>query len=171
MFVAVLVMLVGCQSQSKSPDVKDAVKQSLEQAGYRDVSVSQDRDKGVITLGGTVGTEADRSQAESVAKSAAAGNIISNQIGVRPAGNEGVAKDVQSDLDKAVEKNVDAVLLKNKWNHDVSHDVKNGVVTLKGKVNSQSKRSTIEKVVADVPNVRQVVNELDVSDQKATTTY
>jgi hypothetical protein len=36
----------GNQRQAKSPDVKDNIKQSLQQAGLRDVSVDQDRDEG-----------------------------------------------------------------------------------------------------------------------------
>ena len=48
---AALVLGTGCgQQQAKAPDVKDSVKQGLEQAGLRDVDVSQDRDKGVVTL-------------------------------------------------------------------------------------------------------------------------
>jgi len=46
--------------------------------------------------------------------------------------------------------------------------VKNGVITLKGNVNSQSRRATVEKLAAAVPNVKQVVNELEVRNQKAT---
>ena len=71
-------------------------------------------------------------------------------------------------MDKAIEKNVEAVLTKHKWDHAVSYDVKQGVVTLKGKVNSQAQRAMVEKVVAATPNVAQVVNELEVKNQKAT---
>jgi hyperosmotically inducible protein len=49
-------------------------------------------------------------------------------------------------------------------------DVKSGVVTLTGAVNSQSKRAYAEKVAAAVPNVQQVVNELQIKDQKASST-
>jgi osmotically-inducible protein OsmY len=86
---------------------------------------------------------------------------------VRPPGNESEAKAIDSDLDKAIDKQVDAVLVKNKLKHDVSYDVKNGVVTLKGDVVSQGRRTQIEKLVAAVPNVKQVVNELEVKNQKA----
>ncbi|HET8964856.1 MAG TPA: BON domain-containing protein [Candidatus Acidoferrum sp.] len=168
-FAAALIFAAGCgQQQAKAPDVKDNVKQGLEQAGLKDVSVSQDRDKGVLTLTGTVGNDADKAQAESIARAAATGQVVSNQISVRPPGEESLAKDVQSDMDKAIEKNVEAVLTKHKWNHDVSYKVKEGVVTLKGKVNSQSQRTMVEKVVAATPNVAQVVNELEVKNQKAT---
>jgi osmotically-inducible protein OsmY len=50
----------------------------------------------------------------------------------------------------------------------VKYDVKNGVVTLTGTVNSQTKRSMVEKLATGVPNVQQVVNELQVKNQKAT---
>jgi len=166
---AALVFGAGCgQQQAKAPDVKDNVKQGLEQAGLKDVSVSQDRDKGVVTLTGTVANDVDKSQAESIARAAATGQVIANQIAVRPPGEESTAKEVQSDMDQAIEKNVEAILTKHKWNKDVSYKVKQGVVTLKGKVNSQSQRTMVEKVVAATPNVAQVVNELEVKNQKAT---
>jgi osmotically-inducible protein OsmY len=49
----------------------------------------------------------------------------------------------------------------------VKYDVKNGVVTLTGEVNSPGKRDDAEKVTAGVPNVQQVVNNLQVKNQKA----
>jgi hypothetical protein len=42
-----------------------------------------------------------------------------------------------------------------------------GVVTLSGEVNSQSKREHAETVASRVPNVKQVVNDLQVKNQKA----
>jgi hyperosmotically inducible periplasmic protein len=164
--VGLLALISGCQQQA-SPDVKPQVRQLLDQAGYKDVSVSQDREKGVVTLTGSVATDNDKSQAESIARSAAAGQVIANQISVRPPGNEGVAKDVQSDLDKAIDKMVDATLVQHHLNHDISYKVKEGVVTLKGTVRSQSQRTQAEKLVAAAPDVRQVVNEIEVKGQKA----
>ena len=79
-----------------------------------------------------------------------------------------MAKKVDSDLDSAIDKNLHAVLVKNRLEHAVKYDVKNGVVTLSGTVNSQSKRSEVEKMATKVPNVQQVVNELQVKNQKAT---
>ena len=43
----------------------------------------------------------------------------------------------------------------------------NGVVTLTGEVNSQSQRAQVERVGSSVPNVKQVVNELQVKHQQA----
>jgi hyperosmotically inducible protein len=162
--------LTGCSETNKSPDVADNVRKSLEQAGYKDVSVSQDRDKGVVTLTGTVATDADKAQAESLAKANAGAVVVADEIAVRPPGNESTAKKVDSDLDKGIEKNLDAVLVKNKLDKDVKYDVKNGVVTLTGDVHSQSRRALVEKLATTVPNVKQVVNELEVKNQKASST-
>jgi osmotically-inducible protein OsmY len=49
----------------------------------------------------------------------------------------------------------------------VKYEVKSGVVTLTGEVNSQSKRDHAESVATRVPNVKQVVNDLQVKNQKA----
>lgn len=161
--------LSGCSdTPTKSPDVTDNIRRSLDQAGFKDVSVSQDRDKGVVTLTGNTASEADKSQAESIAKSFAGTQVVSDQIAVRPPGDEKIAKKVDSDLDKGIEKNFDAVLVKHKLDSSVKYDVKNGVMTLTGKVNSQSKRAWVEKLATGVPNVKQVVNELEVKNQKAT---
>jgi osmotically-inducible protein OsmY len=78
---------------------------------------------------------------------------------------------VDSDLDKAIEKSLDAALVKRKMDKGVSYDVKNGVVTLKGDTSSQSRRSAIEQIANGVPNVKQVVNEMQVKDQKATSSH
>jgi osmotically-inducible protein OsmY len=43
-------------------------------------------------------------------------------------------------------------------------------VTLTGEVSSQAKRAQVEQVASTVPNVQQVVNELQVKNQKATST-
>ena len=162
-------ILAGCsQTAAKSPDVSDSIRKSLDQAGFKDVTVSQDRDKGIVTLGGQVASENDKSQAESIAKSLAGVQVVADQIAVIPVGAEKEAKAVNSDLDAGIEKNLDAALIRNRMHDSVKYEVKNGVVTLTGEVNSQSKRDRAEKVATGVPNVKQVVNDLQVKNQKAT---
>jgi starvation-inducible outer membrane lipoprotein len=57
----------GCSTTpTTSPEVSDGIRKSLDQASLKDVSVSQDRDKGVVTLGGHVAAEGDKSQAEAI---------------------------------------------------------------------------------------------------------
>ena len=138
--------------------------------GFKDVSVDQDRDKGVVTLGGHVATDSDKSQAETIAKSNAGGQVVSDQIAVLPPNAESTNKTLNSDLDKGIKENLHAALVQNKLDKDVKYDVKNGVITLKGDVASPSVRARAEKVASSVPNTNQVVNELQVKTQKATST-
>ena len=168
--ILAMTFALACTNKAKAPDVSASIRQALDQAGLRDVSVSQDRDKNVVTLTGNVVTDNERTQAESIARSIAGTQVVANEVGVRPAGDESTAKKVNSDLDKGIDKNLEAALVQRKLNHDVRWDVKNGVVTLKGNVTSQSQRAVVEKMAAQVPNVKQVVNELEVKDQKATST-
>ena len=73
-FLVVFVISVasGCTNQStKAPDVTASIRQALDQAGLKDVSVSQDRDKNLITLTGKVASDNDKMQAESIARSIA----------------------------------------------------------------------------------------------------
>jgi osmotically-inducible protein OsmY len=160
-------VLAGCSGTSASPDVAASIRKSLDEAGFKDVSVSQDREKGIVTLGGKTVSENDKSQAESLAKSLAGSQVVADQIAVIPVGGESDAKAMNSDLDSGIEKNLDAALIQNKMHDFVKYAVKSAVVTLTGEVNSQFRRDRAEKVAAGVPNVRQVVNDLQVKDQKA----
>jgi len=161
--------LAGCsRTATKSPDVSGVVRQSLDQAGLKDVSVSDDRDNGVVTLGGHVASDDAKSQAQSIAQSMAGGQVVANQVAVIPPGVEKETKTVNSDLDKGIEKNLDAALVASRLDTNLKYAVKNQVVVLKGEVDSQAKRSEAAKVAAQVPNVAQVVNEVQVKDQKAT---
>lgn len=166
--IVVAGTLAGCSSTPKSPEVATAIRNSLKQAGYRDVSVSQDRDKGVVTLTGHVPADGDKTQAEQLAKSMAAGQVVADEITVTPPGEASAVKTINSDVDKSIEKLMDATLVQNHLDHNVKYSAKNGVLTLTGDVNSQQLRDQVQQMAAAVPNVQQVVNEIQVKDQKAT---
>jgi hyperosmotically inducible protein len=155
--------IVGCRMNSaKSPDVLDSVRKALDQADLKDVTVAQDRDKGIISLAGQVETESEKAEAESLAKSLAGSQVVADQIAVIPAGRGVETKAVNSDLDQGIEKNLDAALIQNQIHDNVNYAVKNGVVTLSGNVSSEHIRSGAETVASAVPNVKQVVNTLQV---------
>src|SRR5215471_20361536 len=164
----VIALALACSQQQKAPDVSSDIRRSLDQAGLNDVKVSQDRDKGVVTLSGDVPTDADKDRAESIARSVAGSEVIANEVGVRPGGEESTAKKVDSELDSGIDKNLSAMLVQHRLKDGVRYDVNNGVVTLKGDVPSQSQRTSVERIAGEVPNVKQVVNELEVKNQKAT---
>jgi osmotically-inducible protein OsmY len=166
--VVVAGTFAGCSTTStKSADVSSQIRTSLDQAGFKNVSASQDRDQGVVTLAGQVPAEGDKAQAESIAKSIAGTQVVSNQIAVIPPGAESEAEKVNSDLDKGIKNNLDAALIQYRLHESVKYAVKNHVVTLTGEVDSQSKRARAEEVASAVINVHQVVNELQVKGQKA----
>ena len=163
-------LLSACSSANKAPDVTGPIRDSLKQAGLNDISVSQDRDKGVVTLKGHVPGVPDKERARSIAQSLAGPEVVADEVAVITPGAESDSKTINKDVDEAIRKNLDAALVQNALQHDVHYDVNNAVVTLNGTVNTQALRRSTEQMAADVPNVRQVVNKLDVKNQPATST-
>ena len=140
-----LFAFTACNRASEHPDEKDAVNSAMTSNGLGVVKVSQDREKGVITLTGDVESAEQKTRAESVAKQAAPDYVIADDIGIRPLGVEGQAKAVDSSLDGAIEDNYKAALKAHKSLDDqsISYDAKNGTLVLKGsvKTTAQKKRS------------------------------
>ncbi len=164
-----LVTMGGCaHTTTQSPAVADQIRSSLKQAGIKNVSVAQDRDKGIVTLSGDVPDDASKSQADSIAKGLAAGEVVANEVAVVPSNAATTTKTLYTDLDKGIQSNLDAALIQTPIPGTIQHSVKNGVVTLTGTVTSEASRGQAQQVAAGVPNVQQVVNDLQVKDQKAT---
>jgi hyperosmotically inducible periplasmic protein len=168
---ASLTVALGCSGSQKSPDVKADIESALSRANLSNIDVSQDRDKGVVTLSGDVATEAEKQRAEEIARSTSNSKslVIANQIAVRPSGFESEAKDIDSSLDSAIEKTFEAALVARRLNNGVKYVAKNGVLTLTGEVGSMNKRQEVEQLASGVPNVKQVVNELQIKNVKAST--
>lgn len=165
------LLVSGCTQKPAHPDEKSAVTNAMSSNNLSDVSVSQDQDKGVMTLTGNVASAEQKSQAEALAKQAAPDYTIANEIGVRPPGAESQAKAVDSNLDSAIEDNFKASLKANKHLDDQSIDysAKNGTLTLKGSVKTAAQKAEVEKLAKKVPNVTQVVNEIEVKPGKHST--
>ena len=160
------MVIAGCEKASH-PDEKSAVNNSLNSNNLSAVSVSQDRDKGVMTLSGNVDTADAKSQAESLAKQAAPDYTIANEIGVRPAqaANAGA---VASNLDSAIEDNFKAAIKahKNLNDQSISGSAKNGTLVIKGSVKTAAQKKEAGSLAKQVPNVQQVVNEIEVKSGK-----
>ncbi|PYX34821.1 MAG: hypothetical protein DMG80_00525 [Acidobacteria bacterium] len=166
MTVAVAITLfLAASACSKQPDrtYKDSVKTALEQADLKDVTVSEDTDKNTITLGGTLHSEDAKQNAADVAKANAGTRIVVNEVSVQPVGQESEAKKVASNLDDGIENNFKAALVSKGLDKEhIRFDAKNGVLKLKGTVKTASQRKEAEQLAQNVPNVQQVLNELDV---------
>jgi hyperosmotically inducible protein len=173
LFTAVAALAIGTMAgcmggPAQSPEVSSSIRKALDQAGLKDVSVKQDRDQGIVTLGGQVASDSDKAQAETLAKSIAGSQVVADQIAVIPKGQASEAKAVNSDLDDGIAKNLDAALIQNQMHSNVKYEVKSGVVMLTGEVKSEDTRTDAGKIATAVPNVKQVVNDLQVRDRKAT---
>jgi osmotically-inducible protein OsmY len=159
-----LLALVGCNRDH--PDVKQTVYNSLDQHDLRSVDIFQDRRKGEITLRGIVGSNDQRTQAESLAQQAAPGYTIKNQIRVESAGLEGLEKSAQKNtsLDSAIEDNFKASIQSNKRleKRDIKYSADKGTLYLKGTVNSEREKREAEELAKKVPQVQHVVNDLAV---------
>jgi hyperosmotically inducible protein len=162
-----MILSVGCaQRRAENPSMKDNVENSLKQAGFNDVNVDEDRDKGVVTIKGNVASQADKQRAEEVARQSAGNSVIANEILVA-GGDEGRAEDVAGAKDDAIESNFKAYVEQNKLdNQYIRADATNGVLTLEGDVDTPAQRSKIEKDAAKIEGVTQVVNKLEVKGAK-----
>jgi hypothetical protein len=92
----------------------DSLRTSLDHAGLKDVSASQDRDKGVVTLGGHVASDGGKSQAESIAgiSSGRRGRVepdCGDSARVAESKAREINSDLDLDLDKGIESNLDAL--------------------------------------------------------------
>lgn len=163
--------IAGCHNTTTHPDEKQAVTNTLSDNQIQSVSVSQDRDKGVMTLTGNVGTDDRKGRAEALAKQAAPDYTIANEIGVRPPEDASQAGAVASDLDSAIEKNFKAAIRahENLNKQSIDYSAKNGTLILKGTVKTLEQKSEAESLAKTVPNVQQVVNEIEVKPTKHST--
>lgn len=163
------LVTVGCNKTY--PDEKGAVSDSLKNNNLSAVNVSQDRDKGVMTLSGNLASQDEKTRAESVAKQAAPDYRVANEIGVRPpdAANAGA---VASNLDDAIEHDFKAEIKahQNLNDQSIKGSAKNGTLVLKGSVKTAAQKKEAEQLAKKVPHVQQVVNELEVKPSKHSST-
>jgi hyperosmotically inducible protein len=164
--------LAACNMKPKHPDVKDAVDQAMTRDNLGVVKVDQDREKGVLTLTGDVISADDKTRAEVDAKDAAPGYTIANELAVRPqTADTGQLNAVDNKLDDGIKDNYKAALKahKNLDDQSISTDVKNGTVVLKGSVKTAAQKAEAAKLAKAVPNVKEVVNEIEVKSSKHST--
>jgi len=89
--------------------------------------------------------------------------IVANEVSVQPVGDESAAKNMASDLDDGIEKTYKAALISKGLDKQyIRFDAKNGVLTLKGSVKTPTQRAAAQQLAQTVPNVQQVLNEIDV---------
>jgi hyperosmotically inducible periplasmic protein len=169
--LAGVLAMAGCQNKPAHPDEKDAVTNALKSNNLGSVNVSQDRTKGVITLTGDVNSDDQKAMAAATAKQAAPDYTIADEVGVVPENASSQAKDVASNLDSAIEDNYKAEIKghKNLDDQSIDYKAKNGTLVLSGSVKTPAQKREAEKLAKAVPNVQEVVNEIEVKSDKHST--
>jgi len=162
------MLVAGCNMTH--PDEKAPVNEALKSSNLSNIDVSQDRTKGVMTLKGNVATEDDKKNAARVAERAAPDYTVANEIGVRPP-QEAAAGQVDAKLDSAIEDNFKAAIKAHESlnKQSINASAKNGTLVIKGSVKTPEQKHEASNLAKQVPNVLQVVNELEVKPGKHST--
>lgn len=167
--LATTVFLTGCM-RAGHPDVKLAVYNALDQHDLRSVTVSQDREAGVITLSGIVGADDRKQRAEQLAQQSAPGYSIVDRIQVDSAGLQNAEKAASqtTELDSAIQLRYKARLSANPAlkNQKIQFFASNQTLTLRGSVNNARERKEAEELARKVPQVQHVINEIQIRPGK-----
>ncbi|PUZ27180.1 BON domain-containing protein [Chitinophaga costaii] len=124
-----LMFMISCKGKPKDSDVQAAVTTALQTTP----GVSADVKEGVVTLSGTVSSQADKDAAESAAKLSQGVTSVVNNISVTPPAPapapDTTAASMTAPADVALKTSVDAIV---KDFSGIKADVKDGVVIITG---------------------------------------
>lgn len=179
--VATVAVALAAASLSAAPAVQTSADESLKdriEFGLETSKVVKKYDikvkvaNGQAILTGDVATEAQKAEAERIAKIAGA-TKIQNAIVIDPDEDKSVMDRIKKGLNKSGERINDAwILTKVKWlltreemlkGTDIDVDVKDQVVTLKGTVRDADSRARAVALATDADGVKRVIDELKVS--------
>src|SRR6185436_11271459 len=127
-FLPILILagaLAACDKPVATANIESDTRTSLDQAGLKDVAVKVDN--GNVKLSGEVGSEAQKSEAATIAKSKAGSLAVVNEIAVRPPGMENQASKIANATDDAIHDNIKLALVEARLDKTVDIDVKEGV--------------------------------------------
>jgi osmotically-inducible protein OsmY len=155
--VAIACALTACQ---QGPNPENEAEKALRDANLTSVSFEWDRDARVGHLRGTVDSTSDRRRAEDVAASAVgtSGRVL-NELTVKGL-NEDTADDLDGRIRSALKKSIDNDATLD--GRDIDFEVRNGVVTVKGKVRSAAEKAKVTEIVHAAPGVKDMANALEI---------
>jgi osmotically-inducible protein OsmY len=169
---------------------QDVQKQFDNDPGLKDanLSVDADADRNMVTLSGTVESEALLNSAMQMARNAHPGLVVNSQIKVEPreySRSEWTEEHSRTAREKA-SKFGDKVgdTLDDTWIHtkittkligdrdtsagEINVDVNNNTVTLRGTVDTAAEKAEAERIAKETEGVRRVINQLKVKTQAPT---
>ena len=113
--------------------------------------MSEDKDKNTITLSGKLHSDDAKQQAAQVAQTAAGSRVVANEISVEPVGRESDARQINSNLDDAIESNYKAALIAHGLDKQrIDYKAKNGLLTITGKVKTTQQRQQADTTGAEI---------------------
>jgi len=152
--------LAAASACASAPNPTDNLTKALRAEHLNEVTVDWDRGARIAHLKGTVDRSADRQRAEEVANAAIGqdGRVL-NEITIKglnekTAGNlDGQIKDQLKDMAKS-----DPILR----DRDLSFEVNNGVVTVKGDVQTADEKTKVTELVRAAPGVKDMANAVEI---------
>lgn len=163
-FASILSVAVGFSACNRGPNPADEVNRALKDAKLEMVSVDWDRDARIAHLRGTVESSTDKRRAHEVAAAAVGttGRVL-NEVTIRGI-NDATAGDLDGRIKSGLKKMIDAdTALRER---DINFDVVNGVVTVKGEVNSASEKAHVSELVREAAGVKDLANALEIKPPK-----
>jgi osmotically-inducible protein OsmY len=165
--------MVLVQQQPTDETLKDRIEYRLETSPIvRKYDVDVEVAGGVATLSGDVATQAQKAEAEKLAKVDGVKRVDST-IQIDPDEDKTVADRIKNGMTKTGEKITDAwITTKVKWFHmgedalkgsSIDVDTKDSVVTLKGTVKSQAGRVRAVELAQNTDGVKRVVDQLAIT--------
>jgi osmotically-inducible protein OsmY len=163
------LLLAGCYAVlaaaacGRGVDTGENVERALEQANIANIDVDVDRDANIVHLRGTVGTMADRTRAEELANAAVGtGGRVLSEITVEglSAATDDRDEEIEERLDRMMDD--DAVLKE----RDITFEVHEGAVAIKGAVRSADEKSRVGQMVAGAAGVKDVANALKIRNPR-----
>jgi osmotically-inducible protein OsmY len=149
---------VACGAATTDPT--RPAEQALRQAALEEVEIDWDDEVRIAHLVGTVDSPTDRRRAEDVAEAVigTTGHVL-NELTIR-----GLNEHAADDLDGGIRSHLEEVLDDDPHlvHRDIEVRVRNGVVTVKGKVRSAAEKSRVSDLVRAASGVKDMANVLEV---------
>ena len=161
---AILSVSVCSLACNRGPNPADEVNRALKDAKLETVSVDWDKETRIAHLRGTVESTTDKRRANDVATAAVgtSGRVL-NEVTIRGI-NDTTADDLDSRIKNGLEKMIaaDPTLRE----RAINFHVVNGVVTVKGEVNSASEKARVTELVREAAGVKDMANALEIKPPK-----
>jgi osmotically-inducible protein OsmY len=164
MAVAALAVAVSSGACNRAPDPTRVTETALKESNLSSVKVEWDKDARVAHLKGTVDTPTDRDRAEHVAAAAVgtSGKVL-NEVTIKGL-NDKTADEMDGQIKSTLKQMVkDDPTLKDR---DISFEVNNGAVTVKGDVETAAEKTKVTEIVRAAPGVKDLANALEIKPKK-----